>query len=53
MGTQPDEKGVANLIRGFYNLNGKEDKDVGGTTGLMSVDSNFPSEEGGDGKDEE
>lgn len=48
MGTKPEDKGVVNLIRGF---NG--DKDVGGVTGLMSVDANFPSEEGGDEEGEE
>ncbi len=30
--------GLTNMIRGFY-----MDKDVGGVTGLMSIDSNFPS----------
>jgi chitin synthase len=53
VGTQPDATGVVNLIKGFYNNNGTQDEDVGGTTGLMSVDSNFPSEEGGDGVREE
>lgn len=48
MGTKPEDKGVVNLIRGF---NG--DPDVGGVTGLMSVDANFPSEEGGDEEAEE
>lgn len=43
VGTKPESYGVVNLIRGFGN-----DKDVGGVTGLMSVDANFPSEEGGD-----
>jgi cellulose synthase/poly-beta-1,6-N-acetylglucosamine synthase-like glycosyltransferase len=43
VGTKPEDMGVVNLIRGF---NG--DPDVGGVTGLMSVDANFPSEEGGD-----
>jgi chitin synthase len=42
VGTKPESYGVSNLIRGF---NG--DPDVGGVTGLMSVDANFPSEEGG------
>jgi chitin synthase len=42
VGTKPEDTGVVNLIRGFI------DKDVGGVTGLMSVDSEFPSEEGGD-----
>jgi len=28
-------------------MRGFDTKDVGGVTGLMSVDSNFPSEEGG------
>lgn len=41
VGTEPSSTGIANLMRGFDN------KDVGGVTGLMSVDSNFPSEEGG------
>ena len=36
------------MIRGF---NG--DQFVGGCTGLMSVDANFPSEEGGDEEAEE
>lgn len=43
VGTKPEDKGVVNLIRGFQG-----DKNVGGVTGLMSVDANFPSEEGGD-----
>ena len=42
VGTKPEDTGVVNLIRGFI------DKDVGGVTGLMSVDSEFPSLEGGD-----
>jgi hypothetical protein len=46
VGTKPDTEGVVNLIRGFV------DKDVGGVTGLMSVDSQFPSLEGGDDGDE-
>jgi hypothetical protein len=41
VGTEPSNTGIANLLRGF------DSKDVGGVTGLMSVDSNFPSEEGG------
>lgn len=45
VGTKPEDMGVVNLIRGFT------DKDVGGVTGLMSVDSEFPSEEGGDAED--
>ena len=48
VGTKPEDKGVVNLIRGFQG-----DKDVGGVTGLMSVDANFPSEEGGDDEEEE
>ena len=47
VGTQPDKDGVANLIRGFYNRNGTDNTKVGGVTGLMSIDSEFPSEEGG------
>jgi len=42
VGTKPEDMGVVNLIRGFV------DKNVGGCTGLMSVDSEFKSEEGGD-----
>jgi hypothetical protein len=42
VGTKPEDEGVVNLLRGFV------DADVGGVTGLMSVDANFPSEEGGD-----
>lgn len=38
---------MVNLIRGFI------DKDVGGVTGLMSVDSEFPSLEGGDEEDDD
>jgi hypothetical protein len=41
VGTKPEDKGVVNLLRGFV------DDDVGGVTGLMSVDANFKSEEGG------
>lgn len=48
VGTKPESYGVSNLIRGFHNA-----PDVGGVTGLMSVDANFPSEEGGDGEEEE
>jgi hypothetical protein len=53
VGTTPayDEEhgydGLCNLIRGFY-----KGKDIGGVTGLMSIDSDFPSLEG-DTKDEE
>jgi hypothetical protein len=47
VGTKPEEEGIVNLIRGFHNRDGTDDLDVGGTTGLMSVDSAFPSEEGG------
>lgn len=48
VGTKPgseqdngDYNGLTNLIKGFY-----IDKDVGGVTGLMSIDSQFPSLEG-------
>jgi cellulose synthase/poly-beta-1,6-N-acetylglucosamine synthase-like glycosyltransferase len=48
VGTTPDSKdfgkgynGLTNLIRGFYH-----DKDIGGVTGLMSIDSDFASLEG-------
>lgn len=44
VGTQPNKNGVANLIKGFRNHDGTDNMDVGGVTGLMSVDSNFPSE---------
>lgn len=47
VGTKPEDKGVVNLLKGFI------DKDVGGVTGLMSVDANFPSEEGGDDENDE
>lgn len=40
VGTEPDKNGIVNLIRAFA------DENVGGATGLMSVDSNFMSEEG-------
>ena len=53
VGTQPNQNGVANLIKGFRNHDGSDNPDVGGVTGLMSVDSNFPSEEGGDQFEEE
>ena len=53
VGTQPNNDGVANLIKGFRNHDGTDDYNVGGVTGLMSVDSNFPSEEGGDVFEEE
>jgi chitin synthase len=49
VGTTPDFEGgkgydgLSNLIRGFY-----ANKDVGGVTGLMSIDSDFPSLEGDD-----
>ena len=29
-------------------MDGSDNEDIGGVTGLMSVDSEFPSEEGGD-----
>lgn len=38
VGTKPDEMGIVNLIKGFVH------KDIGGCTGFMSVDSEFPSE---------
>ena len=41
MGTKPDPMGIVNLIKGF-----SAGKDVGGVTGFMSVDCDFPSEEG-------
>ena len=41
------------MIKGFRNHDGTDDYNVGGVTGLMSVDSNFPSEEGGDVFEEE
>lgn len=44
VGTEPDPKGIANLITAFH------DKKIGGVTGLMSVDSNFVSEEEGSEK---
>ena len=37
VGTKPEDMGVVNLLRGFT------DDDVGGCTGLMSIDANFPS----------
>ena len=43
VGTTPDEQGLVNLLKGF-----SAGKDVGGVTGFMSVDANFPSLEGGD-----
>ena len=48
VGTQTNEDEVANLIRGFKKMDGSDNEDIGGVTGLMSVDSEFPSEEGGD-----
>jgi cellulose synthase/poly-beta-1,6-N-acetylglucosamine synthase-like glycosyltransferase len=39
VGTEPDPHGIVNLIKAFREPN------VGGVTGLMSVDSNFISEE--------
>ena len=47
VGTKPEDTGVVNILRGF------SDDEVGGCTGLMSVDANFPSAEGGDGEGEE
>ena len=47
VGTKPEDKGVVNLLKGFTDI------DVGGVTGLMSVDSEFPSLEGGDDSDDE
>ena len=39
VGTEPDTHGIVNLIKSF------RDPIIGGATGLMSVDSNFISEE--------
>jgi chitin synthase len=39
VGTEPDTHGIVNLVKSF------RDPSVGGATGLMSVDSNFISEE--------
>ena len=47
VGTQPNDNGVVNLIKGFRKHDGTDNLDVGGVTGLMTVDSNFQSEEGG------
>jgi chitin synthase len=38
VGTEPDPRGIVNLIKAF------QDPNIGGATGLMSVDSNFISE---------
>ncbi len=38
VGTKPDKTGLYNLIQGFA-----EDKNIGGVTGFMSVDSDFQS----------
>ncbi len=43
VGTKPSKKGLLNLIRGFY-----YESNIGGCTGLMSIDSNFKSLEGDD-----
>jgi chitin synthase len=43
VGTQPNEEGLVNLLRGFYNRNGTDNSTVGGVTGLMSIDNEFPS----------
>ena len=48
VGTVPDETGISNLIKGL-----SQDSNCGGATGFMSVDSNFPSEEGGDASEED
>lgn len=47
VGTKPDPTGLLNLLKGFNDCN------VGGVTGLMSIDSDFRSEEGGDKEEEE
>ena len=39
VGTVPSDLGVVNLIKGF-----SIDPNIGGVTGLMSVDINFKSE---------
>lgn len=41
VGTVPDETGVLNLIKGMV-----YDKNIGGVSGFMSIDSNFESLEG-------
>jgi hypothetical protein len=41
VGTKPEKEGVVNLIKSL-----EQNPNVGGVTGLMSVDSNFKSEEG-------
>jgi cellulose synthase/poly-beta-1,6-N-acetylglucosamine synthase-like glycosyltransferase len=38
VGTKPSPSGILNLLKGFDNYN------VGGVTGLMSVDSSLKSE---------
>ena len=43
MGTRPDKKGIANLIHGFSG-----GTNIGGVTGFMTVNCDFPSEEGED-----
>jgi chitin synthase len=45
VGTKPADTGVVNLLKGFTDIH------VGGVTGLMSVDSEFASLEGGDDDD--
>jgi len=45
VGTKPSKKGLLNLIRGFY-----YEANIGGCTGLMSIDSNFKSLEGDEGE---
>lgn len=45
VGTEPDPYGIVNLIKTF------RDESIGGATGLMSVDSNFISEEEPNGSD--
>ena len=39
VGTVPADDAIPNLLRGFH------EKDVGGVTGMMSVDRNFQSQE--------
>lgn len=48
VGTVPDKNGIVNLIKGL-----SQDNSYGGATGFMSVDSNFPSEEGDDNGEED
>jgi hypothetical protein len=39
VGTKPEKDAIANLLKGFT------DRDVGGVTGFMTVDSNMKSQE--------